>query len=74
MIYCTKLLEGGLGGNRGPRKRPGDLGLGYCRLTWMEECKVYDNMFVCGRKRRLCIKPRKRLGIVEQGSRDQKCL
>lgn len=40
MIYCTKLEEGRLGGNKGPRKRPSDLGLGYCRLTGMDECKV----------------------------------
>lgn len=40
VIYRTKLAEGRLGGNKRPRKRPSDLGLGYCRLTGMDVCEV----------------------------------
>lgn len=48
MIYCTKLAEGGLGGNKGPRERPIDLGLGYC-VDWdggvWGVTKVHGNMY-----------------------------
>lgn len=35
---------------------------------------VWQYVCVCGRKRRLCIKARKKLGVVEQGDRDQESL
>ena len=58
MIYSTKLAEGGLGGNKRPRKRPSDLGLGYSRLTGMDVCKVslyvYGNMCVWRKNEAMC--------------------